>query len=119
MGKDAGVQALSFIDDHRKQEANRKSIAHLQKRGQEIRPVQQVYNMPQAEGQAGNKERLENLFPQNRPEQKAPDALYKDRLQKCTSCDHLVNGMCALCGCFVEVRAAKVRQHCAKNAEIW
>lgn len=53
------------------------------------------------------------------PEQKAPDALYKDRLQKCTSCDHLVNGMCALCGFFVEVRAAKVRQHCAKNAEIW
>ena len=53
------------------------------------------------------------------PEQKTPDALYKDRLQKCTSCDHLVNGMCALCGCFVEVRAAKVRQHCAKNAEIW
>lgn len=53
------------------------------------------------------------------PEQKAPDALYKNRLQKCTSCDHLVNGMCALCGCFVEVRAAKVHQHCAKNAEIW
>ena len=31
------------------------------------------------------------------PEQKAPDALYKDRLKKCTSCDHLVNGIvCAV-----------------------
>lgn len=47
------------------------------------------------------------------PEQKAPDALYKDRLQKCTSCDHLVNGMCALCGCFVEVR----QQKCANIAQ--
>lgn len=45
---------------------------------------------------------------QNIPdEQKAPEALYRERLQKCTSCDQLVNGMCALCGCFVEIRAAK------------
>lgn len=52
-------------------------------------------------------------------EQKAGDALYAKRLQKCRECDHLTNGMCALCGCFVEVRAAKKRMHCAKNASVW
>ena len=57
---------------------------------------------------------------QNIPaEQKAAEALYQARLLKCKSCEHLTNGMCALCGCFVEVRAAKKLQHCAKNAEIW
>ncbi|MBP3704499.1 MAG: hypothetical protein J6I98_03095 [Clostridia bacterium] len=52
-------------------------------------------------------------------EQKADEALYTSRLEKCRACDHLVNGMCELCGCFVEVRAAKRLQHCAKNMEIW
>lgn len=57
---------------------------------------------------------------QNMPdEQKAPEALYRERLQKCTSCDQLVNGMCALCGCFVEIRAAKKIRHCAKSCTIW
>ena len=32
---------------------------------------------------------------------------------------HLVNGMCELCGCFVEVRAAKINQHCAETAQRW
>lgn len=52
-------------------------------------------------------------------EQKAEKAEYAKRLEKCRECDHLQNGMCALCGCFVEVRAAKKRQHCAKSGEIW
>lgn len=57
---------------------------------------------------------------QNIPdEQKAPEVLYRERLQKCTSCDQLVNGMCALCGCFVEIRAAKKIRHCAKSCTIW
>lgn len=60
-------------------------------------------------------EYIENLP----PEQKAEESEYTTRLQKCTACDHLVNGMCALCGCFVEVRAAKKRQHCAKSNSVW
>ena len=51
--------------------------------------------------------------------EKADERLYSERLNRCTACDALVNGMCRLCGCFVEVRAAKLRQHCAKSAEIW
>lgn len=45
-------------------------------------------------------------------EQKACPEEYARRLEKCRSCDHLLNGMCAHCGCFVEVRAAKAAQSC-------
>ena len=37
----------------------------------------------------------------------------------CKACGHLVNGMCELCGCFVEVRASKKNQRCAQSADIW
>lgn len=53
------------------------------------------------------------------PEQKAPQDLYQQRLSVCQTCDHLINGMCELCGCFVEVRAAKQNQYCAKSKAIW
>ena len=48
----------------------------------------------------------------------APDE-YRRRLSICRLCDNLVNGMCRLCGCFVEARAAKVNSGCAKGADIW
>lgn len=57
---------------------------------------------------------------QNLPEElKADPETYAARLAKCRACDHLINGMCELCGCFVEVRAAKKKQRCAQSAEIW
>ena len=43
------------------------------------------------------------------------DEEYERRLGICKTCRHLSNGMCALCGCFVEVRAAKLNQGCADN----
>lgn len=52
-------------------------------------------------------------------EQKADETLYEQRLLICRSCDHLVNGMCDLCGCFVEVRAAKKIQNCAESRDKW
>ncbi|MCL2033612.1 MAG: DUF6171 family protein [Oscillospiraceae bacterium] len=54
------------------------------------------------------------LIPQ---EQKTPDGEYTARLENCKSCSNLTNGMCRLCGCFVETRAAKVHQYCPKG--IW
>lgn len=37
--------------------------------------------------------------------------LYEKRLKICGGCEHLTRGMCRLCGCFVELRAAlKVRK---------
>lgn len=45
-------------------------------------------------------------------EQKAPSKEYARRLALCRECADLQNGMCAQCGCFVEVRAAKARMSC-------
>jgi len=52
-------------------------------------------------------------------EERAEPSEYARRLELCKSCESLRNGMCALCGCFVEVRAAKKRMYCAKSKEIW
>ncbi len=57
---------------------------------------------------------------QNLPaEQKADSDTYRARLSLCRTCDHLVNGMCDLCGCFVEVRAAKKLQRCPDTPARW
>ena len=40
---------------------------------------------------------------------------YTRRLNVCKACDLLTNGMCAICGCFVELRAAKANKRCAKD----
>lgn len=44
---------------------------------------------------------------------------YDRRLAICLDCDCLINGMCRLCGCFVEVRAAKKHQSCPKDDTLW
>lgn len=53
------------------------------------------------------------------PEWKAGEADYQRRLEQCRACEHLINGMCELCGCFVEVRAAKKNQRCAGTPQKW
>lgn len=52
-------------------------------------------------------------------DKKADDKTYAERLDKCRSCDHLVNGMCAKCGCYVELRAAKRNMYCAGEEKLW
>lgn len=51
--------------------------------------------------------------------QRAPAECYRERLACCQRCDHLLNGMCMLCGCFVEVRAARAVVHCAGTPPQW
>lgn len=46
------------------------------------------------------------------PEQKASSEEYVRRLALCRECDDLKNGLCAQCGCFAEVRAAKKQMAC-------
>ena len=48
-------------------------------------------------------------------EHKTPEAEYLRRLGICKVCEHLLNGMCSLCGCFPEYRAAKIGQSCVNN----
>ncbi len=52
-------------------------------------------------------------------EQKADAEVYESRLRVCRACDSLTNGMCALCGCFVEARAAKKALYCPKVPAMW
>lgn len=52
-------------------------------------------------------------------EQRAEAAVYEERLNRCRGCDWLANGMCRLCGCYVEVRAAKARQRCPDTEARW
>lgn len=50
---------------------------------------------------------------------KAPQKLYEDRLKKCKECEKLVNGICASCGCFVEMRAAVIKNVCPSENKKW
>ncbi len=53
------------------------------------------------------------------PQIKTPDSLYEERLNLCKSCDKLVNGMCKVCGCFVEMRAAVAKNACPAVEKRW
>ncbi len=51
--------------------------------------------------------------------ERVDDATYNYRLQLCKQCDELANGICAKCGCFVELRAAKKNSYCASENKLW
>lgn len=44
---------------------------------------------------------------------------YRRRLELCKQCDFLIEGTCGMCGCFVELRAAKVNMHCPHEEHFW
>ncbi|WP_294408710.1 DUF6171 family protein [uncultured Ruminococcus sp.] len=44
---------------------------------------------------------------------------YERRLRKCEECTELGQGMCGLCGCFVQLRAAKKDKHCPHPTPYW
>ena len=50
-------------------------------------------------------------------EQKAGPDIYRARLDVCKACDHLFGGLCRLCGCYVELRAAKARMDCPDSKQ--
>ncbi|MCL2405142.1 MAG: DUF6171 family protein [Defluviitaleaceae bacterium] len=50
---------------------------------------------------------------------KASAALIQQRLDSCRACDNLANGMCKICGCYVEVRAVKSGQSCPDIYAKW
>ncbi len=53
------------------------------------------------------------------PEVKTPQLQYEERLAQCKACDSLLNGMCRVCGCFVEMRAAAQKNHCPALHPKW
>lgn len=56
-----------------------------------------------------------------KPEEKADDAVYSERLKKCAECEFLVSGTCLKCGCYVELRAAYKNNYCPlpKKSRQW
>lgn len=53
------------------------------------------------------------------PDERAPEALWLERLACCQACDALNSGTCGLCGCYAELRAAKKRMHCPAVPAKW
>ncbi len=50
---------------------------------------------------------------------KASETEYERRLEICKSCDNLLNGMCRICGCFVELRAVIDKNYCPNTEKRW
>jgi DNA repair exonuclease SbcCD ATPase subunit len=50
---------------------------------------------------------------------KTEEIEYRRRLEVCTRCDNLINGMCRICGCFVEMRAAVKKNYCPDIEKKW
>lgn len=46
---------------------------------------------------------------------RAPEALYEERLSVCRSCEKLHEATCDACGCYVEFRAYMKQSHCPKK----
>ena len=50
-----------------------------------------------------------------KPQMRAGDDLYRNRLDICRECDRLSGGTCLACGCYVELRAAARHTSCPKK----
>lgn len=50
---------------------------------------------------------------------KVSEELYEERLDICKDCDNLQNGMCRICGCYVELRAAMKVRSCPGLPSRW
>ena len=52
-------------------------------------------------------------------EERVTEAERQRRLACCRDCRHLNHGTCALCGCYVEIRAARARMNCPDVPGRW
>lgn len=61
-------------------------------------------------------QRYRATMPKNK---RTPDEEYENRLQACRVCPELDNGTCMACGCYVEMRAARLDMHCPLTRAVW
>ncbi len=73
-------------------------------------------DMPDEAALAKSIRELIDLLPE---EKRAPKEEIERRLSICRQCDHLQNGMCILCGCYVELRTAKNPMACPHVPPKW
>ncbi|MDF2540246.1 MAG: hypothetical protein K0S76_3267 [Herbinix sp.] len=52
-------------------------------------------------------------------DRKAEEKIYQDRLSRCEMCSNLTEGICRICGCFVEYRAAIKIKSCPDLHPKW
>lgn len=52
-------------------------------------------------------------------EDKVSDEEYERRLAACRTCEWLLEGMCRICGCYVEMRAAMKVRSCPQTPDHW
>ena len=52
-------------------------------------------------------------------DERSPDAEKDARLSRCRACEHLISGTCALCGCYVQLRASKASMACPDVPPRW
>lgn len=74
-----------------------------------------IRDMPQAEFFKNMYSYIANIPEEDR----APGEEYERRLSECRQCGNLLNGMCRICGCFVEMRAAVAVRHCPGTDKRW
>lgn len=74
-----------------------------------------LYEMAEASQYQNMYEYIKNLD----EDVKASSDLYQERLNTCKKCDNLLAGMCRICGCYVEMRAAIRNKDCPAHNSLW
>lgn len=64
-------------------------------------------------------EKLEEYIANLDPDDRVSQELYEERLGICRECPNIIDGMCRLCGCFVELRAALKVRKCPDIVRRW
>lgn len=64
-------------------------------------------------------ENLSSYIQRMDEELKVSQQTYESRLALCRRCEKLMNGMCRLCGCFVELRAVQKVRKCPDIPAKW
>lgn len=62
---------------------------------------------------------IQNYLTTMEQDSRVTDIEYSERLEECKICRYLQNGMCRLCGCFVEIRCASKNRHCPDTSPKW
>lgn len=64
-------------------------------------------------------QKLENYIAGLDEEDRVSQEIYEKRLTTCGTCEYLMDGMCRLCGCFVELRASLRVRKCPSVPAKW
>lgn len=74
-----------------------------------------LYEMPDGARYQGMYDYIKNLD----VDLKVSEEVYQQRLDVCRECDNFLVGMCRICGCYVEMRAAMKGKMCPDVSRRW